>query len=77
MTKIDDFSQFWDWKFPIDLREKKNHRHRNFFYSELLYELTKIFISGIYDTKSKVQIAAHNVSQQKILQKKIKERSYQ
>ena len=57
MPKIGDFSQFWDWKFPIDLRGKKDHQHRNFFYSETLYELTKIFI---YGTKTKVPIAAHN-----------------
>ena len=63
MPKIDDFSQFWDWKFPIDLRVKKDHRHRNFFYSEM-YKLTKMFISGIYGSKSKVPIAAYDVSQQ-------------
>ena len=64
MPKIVDFSQFWDLKFPTDLREKKDHQQHNFFCSEMLYKLTKMFISGIYGTKLKVPIAAHNVSQQ-------------
>ena len=44
------------------MRGKKDHRHHNFFYSETLYELAKMFFSGIYCTQSKVPIAAHNVS---------------
>ena len=30
--------------------KKKDHQHSNLFYSETLYELTKMFISGIYGT---------------------------
>ena len=60
MPKIGDFSQLWD-KIPNWLSGKKDHQHRNFFYSETLYELTKMFI---YGTKTKVPIAAHDVSQQ-------------
>ena len=74
--------QIYQWFFPI-LRlkipnwlagKKKDHIHCNFFYSETLYELTKMFI---YITKLKVPIAAHDFSQQEILPTKIEEISYQ
>ena len=66
------FPNFQTKKFPTDLQKKKDHWHRNFFYSETLYKLTKMFISGFYVTKSKVPMQCTLSHNSKYYRKQLK-----